>query len=140
MTTSCGVIVTDGTRLLLGHASRSPRWDIPKGMVEPGESFAAAARRELVEETGLVAPETALRPLGVKAYLRNKDLALFVWVVEAMPDPDALSCATFFTLPNGSQLPEFDRFGCFALEEALPKVGKNLARLLAEISLGALTC
>ena len=38
-TTSCGVIVTDGERLLLGHASRSPRWDIPKGGVEPGENF-----------------------------------------------------------------------------------------------------
>ena len=59
-TTSCGVIVTDGTRLLLGHATRSPRWDIPKGGVEPGESFAAAAYRELHEETGLTAPENAL--------------------------------------------------------------------------------
>ena len=52
-TTSCGVIVTDGERLLLGHATRSPRWDIPKGIAEPGESLAAAARRELFEETGL---------------------------------------------------------------------------------------
>ena len=51
---SCGVIVTDGNRLLLGHATRSPRWDIPKGLAEPGESLAAAAVRELAEETGLV--------------------------------------------------------------------------------------
>ena len=36
---SCGVLVTDGERLLLGHATRSPRWDIPKGMAEPGESL-----------------------------------------------------------------------------------------------------
>src|SRR5712692_9531881 len=55
--TSCGVIVTDGVRVLLGHATRSPRWDIPKGMVEPGESLAAAACRELLEETGLEARE-----------------------------------------------------------------------------------
>ena len=52
-TTSCGVIVTDGKRLLLGHASRSPLWDIPKGGIEPGETPAQAARRELREETGL---------------------------------------------------------------------------------------
>ncbi len=43
--TSCGVLVGDGARLLLGHATRSPRWDIPKGEAEPGEDFAAAAIR-----------------------------------------------------------------------------------------------
>lgn len=139
-TTSCGVIVTDGRRLLLGHASRSPRWDIPKGGVEPGESLAAAARRELREETGLVAPEAALIPLGVKPYLRNKDLALFAWVVGELPASTMLVCSEYFVLPNGSRLPEFDRFGLFTPEEAFALVGKNLARLLAEISLAALTC
>jgi 8-oxo-dGTP pyrophosphatase MutT (NUDIX family) len=139
-TISCGVIVTDGRRLLLGHASCSPRWDIPKGGVEPGESFAEAARRELQEETGLVAPEAALLPLGVKPYLRNKDLALFAWVVDPLPDPETLFCSTTFALPNGARLPEFDRFGLFTPEEAQERVGKNLARLLSEISLAALTC
>ena len=138
--TSCGVIVTDGERLVLGHASRSPRWDIPKGGAEPGETFAEAACRELLEETGLIAPQEVLRPLGVKPYLRNKDLALFAWTVAALPDPAALICTAFITLPNGSRLPEFDRFGLFTLDEARGLVGKNLARLLAEISLNALTC
>ncbi len=139
-TTSCGVIVTDGERLVLGHASRSLRWDIPKGGAEPGESLAQAASRELKEETGLVAPPGALSPLGVKQYLRDKDLALFAWVVPALPDPKTLVCSTFFQLPNGARLPEFDKFGLFTIEEAKAVVGKNLARLLAEISLSALTC
>jgi hypothetical protein len=30
---SCGVLVTDGELLLLGHAPFSPCWDISKGMV-----------------------------------------------------------------------------------------------------------
>lgn len=139
-TISSGVIVTDGRRLLLGHASRSPRWDIPKGGVEPDETLGAAACRELREETGLAVAEEALAPLGVFPYLRTKDLALFAWVVPQLPDPSTLACGEFFTLPDGTRLPEFDRFGLFTRDEALSRVGKNLARVLAEISLAALTC
>ena len=136
-TTSCGVIVTDGARLLLGHATRSPRWDLPKGIAEPGESLLAAACRELFEETGLEAPESALRPLGVLPYRRDKDLALFVWIVRDLPDPQTLVCTSLFSW-NGQLLPEFDRFGLFAPEEALARVGKALAARLAGISLAAL--
>jgi len=71
--TSCGVIVTDGEKLLLGHATRSPRWDIPKGVAEPNEALAAAAARELLEETGLTVAPEELTDLGVHAYLRGKD-------------------------------------------------------------------
>ena len=130
---SCGVIVTDGKRVLLGHATRSPRWDIPKGLAEPGESHAAAAVRELAEETGLVVTEAELRTLGVHAYLRDKDLALFVWMPAEMPASDTLVCRSTFALPDGSLVPEFDRFGLFDWDEALGKVGKNLARVLTQV-------
>jgi 8-oxo-dGTP pyrophosphatase MutT (NUDIX family) len=136
-TTSCGVLVTDGERLLLGHATRSPRWDIPKCVAEPGESLAAAARRELYEETGIDAPEVELCPLGVFPYLRGKDLALFGWAPPQLPDPKALVCASCFSW-HGRMWPEFDRFGLFTLDEALARVGKSLAPLLAGISLSAL--
>ena len=132
--TSCGVIVTDGARILLGHATRSPRWDIPKGAAEPGESLANAAVRELREETGLVAPPDELVALGVHPYLHGKDLALFVWTPLPLPNPGELSCNSHFSLPNGTSLPEFDRFGLFLWDEALTRVGKNLARLLVAVA------
>jgi 8-oxo-dGTP pyrophosphatase MutT (NUDIX family) len=135
--TSCGVIITDGQRLLLGHATGSPRWDIPKGIAEPGESFAAAAVRELFEETGLEVPEAALRPLGVHAYRRGKDLALFCWPSPQLPDPKQLICTSCFPL-GGRMIPEFDRFGLFSHEEAVGRVGKDMARLLAGIPLESL--
>ena len=136
-TTSCGVIVTDGERLLLGHATRSPRWDIPKGTAEPGESLVTAARRELLEETGLDVPEAELQPLGVFSYRRGKDLALFGWTTPQLPDTATLACTSQFSW-NGRMLPEFDRFGLFTPDEALARVGKSLAALLAGISLAGL--
>lgn len=131
--TSCGVLVTDGEHLLLGHATRSPRWDIPKGIAEPGESFAAAAARELNEETGLIVSAHALNDLGVHSYMSGKNLALFAWMPPAMPEPQTLSCRSTFLLPSGASVPEFDRFGVFAWDEALAKVGRNMARILAQV-------
>jgi 8-oxo-dGTP pyrophosphatase MutT (NUDIX family) len=132
--TSCGVVITDGSRILLGHATRSPRWDIPKGMAEPDESFPAAAVRELEEETGLSVSESELISLGIHSYMRDKDLALFTWTPPELPAPETLSCRSTFALPSGAIVPELDRFGLFRWEEALTKVGKNLARILAKIS------
>jgi 8-oxo-dGTP pyrophosphatase MutT (NUDIX family) len=131
--TSCGVIVTDGERLLLGHATRSPRWDIPKGEAEPGEEFAAAAARELREETGLVAPPGGLVDLGTHAYLRDKDLALFLWRPASLPDPKSLVCASHFTLPDGTLLPEFDHFALCPWAAATARVGRSLARVLGAL-------
>ena len=131
--TSCGVIVTDEERVLLGHATRSPRWDIPKGVVEPGETLPAAAIRELLEETGLTVAPEELTELGVHAYLRGKNLALFMWKPAQLPDPQRLTCTSRFALPNGTLLPEFDRFGLFTWEDALSRIGKNLARVLASV-------
>jgi len=130
---SAGVIVTDGRRLLLGHATHSPRWDIPKGLTEPGESLVAAAIRELEEETGLAVTPEALRDLGLHAYRPGKDLALFCWTPAQMPEVGTLVCRSTFALRNGAMAPEFDRFGLFEWDAALGKVGKNLARLLSEL-------
>jgi 8-oxo-dGTP pyrophosphatase MutT (NUDIX family) len=55
------VVRRDGAEVLILH--RSPEqgayWHVVAGGVEPGEATLAAARRELQEETGLVAPVTA---------------------------------------------------------------------------------
>jgi mutator protein MutT len=57
------VVRDDAGRLLLVRRGREPgagRWSLPGGRVEPGETPAAAAAREVAEETGLVVTVGAL--------------------------------------------------------------------------------
>src|SRR5262245_51228591 len=119
--TSCGVLVTNGARVVVGQPSRSTLWDIPKGVAEHGESFDAAAVRELREETGLVAPRAALVPLGVHRYLPGKDLALFGWRPPEMPEAGALTCTSYLVLPDGTRQPELVRFAVVTWDEALAR-------------------
>lgn len=52
---AAGAVVVDAKdgRILLLHEKEEDRWCFPKGHVDPGESLAEAAIREIREETGL---------------------------------------------------------------------------------------
>ena len=45
----------DGIEVLLVHREKYDDWSLPKGKLDPGESWEQAAIREVFEETGVVA-------------------------------------------------------------------------------------
>jgi len=53
-----------------GPYNRKAPWSIPKGLLDPGEDAASAARRETLEETGVQAGE--LVPLGTVQYRKSR--------------------------------------------------------------------
>lgn len=53
-----------------GNYNRRAPWSIPKGLPDEGEELEAAARRETVEETGVLAGELA--PLGHIDYTKSR--------------------------------------------------------------------
>jgi predicted NUDIX family NTP pyrophosphohydrolase len=65
----------DGVEVLLvhpaGHYNRRAPWGIPKGQPNPNEALEEAARRETMEETGVVV-DGALVALGHVDYTRSR--------------------------------------------------------------------
>jgi 8-oxo-dGTP pyrophosphatase MutT (NUDIX family) len=133
---SCGVLVFErgAGRLLLGHATGTARWDIPKGIADDGETPLQAALRETAEETGLVLDAAALLDLGRFAYYRGKDLHLFAVRVEAV-DAASLRCTSTFADARGRAVPEMDRFAWVAVDAVPQRCGKSMAALLTALDL-----
>ena len=48
-----GVVVRDDGRVAVIHRPRYDDWSLPKGKLDPGESFEDGAVREVLEETGV---------------------------------------------------------------------------------------
>lgn len=50
---AAGGVVVRGGRIAVVHRPRYDDWTLPKGKLDPGETFEQAALREVLEETGL---------------------------------------------------------------------------------------
>ncbi|SHN35955.1 NUDIX domain-containing protein [Actinacidiphila paucisporea] len=77
------VVVTDdrGRVLLLARADTGG-WGLPAGLMDPGESFEDTARREVLEETGLIVGELALLGLFGDALRTWTDRFVDYWATK----------------------------------------------------------
>jgi 8-oxo-dGTP pyrophosphatase MutT (NUDIX family) len=110
---SCGTLVVNARgELLLCHVTGTAKWDIPKGLQDPGESPLQAARREMQEEAGVSFDESLFQDLGCFDYRPDKRLHLFrVRAPAAFDDLGHLCCTSHFPHHlTGALTPEVDGF------------------------------
>jgi 8-oxo-dGTP pyrophosphatase MutT (NUDIX family) len=92
---AAGGVVTrqgdDGIEVLVVHRPAYDDWSLPKGKLEPGEDDETAARREVLEETGVDAVVTA--PAGSVEYTdrrgRSKRVTYFTMTPNDVAPRDA---------------------------------------------------
>lgn len=133
MNITCGVIITDGKKMLICHPTNGKNWDIPKGRLDPDEDVRDCAVRELREETGIICENPDdLIDLGLHEYKPSKKLHLFRWDVAELPDPMLLICTSLFEW-HGRMIPEMDAFVIATIDHAIEKFNPDLARVLGSI-------
>jgi 8-oxo-dGTP pyrophosphatase MutT (NUDIX family) len=133
---SCGTLVVNARGdVLLCHVTNTAKWDIPKGMLDPGEDTLGAAMRELREEAGIYFEPERFEDLGGFAYRRDKRLHLYrVRVDGELGDLSQLVCTSFFSHPvSGKPTPETDGFRWASRSElgtlCWPRMGQLLLSL-----------
>lgn len=111
-------------------------WSIPKGLCDEREDAFAAAKRELKEETGIVATGDFLE-LGTFKQPGGK--TILAWATEMDFDPANLRSNMFaIEWPPKSgrktEFPEVDRAAWFSFEEALKKITKGQIPIVMELA------
>ena len=76
-----GVVLREG-RIAVVHRPKYDDWSLPKGHLDPGESWEEAALREVAEEAGVQA--RLVRELEPVRYMthKGKDKTVRYWVME----------------------------------------------------------
>jgi 8-oxo-dGTP diphosphatase len=78
---AAGGVVVRGGKVALVHRPRYDDWTLPKGKLDPGESFEEAALREVEEETG-VRPRL-VRELPATSYeVRGRPKVVRYWLMD----------------------------------------------------------
>lgn len=135
-TLSCGVLIQSPKGWLLAHATKTPRWDLPKGRAEEGESALDAAMRETHEEIGIdLTPwKSQMVDRGKHVYLPKKDLHLFTLYVDQPFDLSSCCCSTYIER-SGENIPETDAYAWVAPQDAIRMVGKSLVQYLKNLDI-----
>jgi len=132
MATSAGIIITDGEKILGILPLTKPKWDIPKGKKEDGESDIDCAIRECEEETGIAFDKNDLKEYSSYPYkdlnLIGKNLKVYTHRTKSLPKISEMKCALKKEI-MGKEFPEITKYAYFDKSE----IGDNFLPYLVPI-------
>lgn len=131
---SCGVVLHNGIELLTVHPTHNKRWDIPKGEMDELETPLQTVLREGYEETNLMLPKNSLVHLGLFPYRSEKDLILFEYKVDVLPDISNMKCESTF-MWYGKETHEVDNYRYCRFDEIDEYLFPELGRIIKSLEL-----
>jgi len=138
---TCGIIIIDkDNNILAGHPTGKKYdkecYDILKGCCDNGEEELDCAIRELYEESGyIIKDKENIIDLGIIDYKKDKDIHLFLYRINKMPDLKTLKCISYFETDNGRSLPEMNGYKVISKNErylfykSIQRVLKNIKEI-----------
>jgi 8-oxo-dGTP diphosphatase len=108
-----GVVVDEDGRVAVVHRPNYDDWTLPKGKLDAGETFEAAALREVWEETGLRC--TLVRELPSTEYtVRGRPKRVRYWLMSVESDPgftpnSEVDELRWLPAPDAAELLTYDR-------------------------------
>lgn len=133
MKVSCGVlIINEFNEIFVGHSTGNKFFDIPKGLLDDGETPIDCAIRECQEESSIILFKENLIDLGVYKYNKEKDLHLFLTcIAKESIDINSLICTSMFEhIYTKKLLPEADYFKWMKFEDVTIDCAKSMGKLL----------
>lgn len=121
-----GILRQEDTILMIkqGKTDETPYWFIPGGMIEPGEHIENALKREIQEETGMIATHIGNLAYVVQVISHTHQTIAFVFDVThfvgilAPDDPDNLIHDIQF-MPVHAVIQELDRVAWLSMRQPL---------------------
>lgn len=125
---SCGIIITDGKKILLGKGKNN--WSVPKGKMKEGETTLETALRETFEETGinLYSNLQNISIVDIFDYKPSKDIVFFIYLTNNLPDIKDMYCSTFY-----NDRPEMSEYKYIKVNKIDLYCNKKISKIIKQI-------
>ena len=129
---SAATFFTNGKVFLAIHPTNIHFWEIPKGMVDKEESDDKAAVREFYEETNVQLNQFNLKKIGKFKLHETKDIMLFLYVTDTLPDVSTMKCTSYFR-NKGNPLPEVEDWAYVKIKDMQKWIRQDMQNMLRKL-------